>query len=259
MTVRSSSGSSTPVQALNGGTLRLVSSLATTSSASRVIGVHNNATVEVVNSRVVNTATDANQDKSIIVDLSSSLTIEGNGGLQAGPDGTRTVISGAKDAVYCGGNSSVIVIAQNSGSVFVQNSGRGFNLNSCNLNIDNRTGTQANVQIRNNTQAGILGYNSDMMVLQSTIAGNGTGIYGMLTRAVILGTHFGGAAANTRDIRSDTNSVVNIDDFGGQTSFLNLSVSSFYCRNGGVIYYYQPFVLQTLSPYEGTCLKAASY
>jgi hypothetical protein len=259
MTVRSSTGSSTPVQATNGGTLRLVASVATTSSAPRVIGAFNNATVEVVNSRVTNTATAANQDKSIVVDLSSSLNIEGNGSLPAGPDGTRSVVSGAKDAVYCGGNSSAIVIAQNGGSVFVQDSSRGINLNSCSLNIDNRTGAQANLQIRNNNQAGILGYNSDVMVLQATIAGNGTGLYNMLTRAVILGTHFGGAAANTRDIRSDTNSVVDIDDFGGQTSFLNLSESSFYCRNGGEIYYYQPFVLQTLSSYEGTCLKAASY
>lgn len=259
MTVRSSSGTSMPVQALNGGTLRLVGSVATTSSAPRVVGAFNNATVEVVNSRITNTSTAANQDKSIIVDLSSSLNIEGNGNSPAGPDGTRSVVSGALDAVYCGGNSSAIVIAQNGGSVHVQNSGRGFNLNSCNLNVDNRTGTQANIQIRNNTKAGILGYNSEMIVLQATIAGNRTGIYNMLSRAVILGTHFGGAAANTTDIRSDTNSVVDIDDFGGQTSFLNLSASSFYCRNGGEIYYYQPFVVQTLSSYEGTCLKAASY
>jgi hypothetical protein len=259
MTVRSSTGSSTPVQATNGGTLRLVASVATTSSAPRVIGAFNNATVEVVNSRVANTATAANQDKSIIVDLSSSLNIEGNGSLPAGPDGTKSVVSGAKDAVYCGGNSAAIVIAQNGGSVFVQDSIRGINLNSCSLNIDNRTGAQANVQIRNNAKAGITGYNSDVMLLQATIAGNGTGIYNMLTRAVILGTHFGGVAPNATDIRSDTNSTVDIDDFGGQTSFLNLSESSFYCRNGGEIYYYQPYVVETLASYEGTCLKAASY
>ena len=258
MTVRSSTGSSTPVQATNGGTLRLVASVATTSSASRVIGAFNNATVEVVNSRVTNTATAGNQDTSIFVDLNSSLNIEGNGSLPAGPDGTKTLVSGAKDAVFCGGNSSAIVIAQNGGSVFVQDSNRGFNLNACSLNINNRTGAQ-NVQIRNNTKAGILSYNSDVIVMQATIAGNGTGIYNMLTRAVILGAHFGGVAPNATDIRSDTNSTVDIDDFGGQTSFLNLSESSFYCRNGGEIYYYQPFVVETLASYEGTCLKAASY
>ena len=142
--------------------------------------------------------------------------------------------------------------------IFVGNSNRGINLNACSLTIENQTGTASNLQIANNTAVGIIGYNSDVMLSNLLIAKNGTGLNNFLSRSVIVGTTFGGPiGANTRDIKADINSTVDIDDWGGQTSFLSLSETSFICGNGGVIYYASPYVAQPLLDYEGGCLKAA--
>ena len=262
MTIRSSNGSAQALMKTdNGGTLYLLAGLATTSSARQVLVAANNSTLIIANSRVTNTGDAATQDKVITVDKSSSLNVQGSSGLSNGPGGTpTTVISGSNDAIYCGGNSSAMILTEGTGSVTIENGLTGLNLNSCSLTLDNQTSTAANLTVRNASNGGIVAYNSDLMIKSATIASNRYGIYSMQSRTVIVGAVFGGTlGANTTDIKVDVGSTVDIDDFGGQTSFPNIGPSSFVCVNGGQVFYYRPFVSQDLTSYEGDCLKAAVY
>lgn len=262
MTVRSSNGSAEALMKTdNGGTLYLLASLATTSSAPQVFVAANNSTLIIANSRVTNTGGAAPQDKVIAIDKSSSLTVRGSSSLPIGPGGSLgTVISGNNDAVYCGGGSSATIVAEGTGSVTIEGLMRGLNLNSCSLSLDNKTQSTGNLTVKNASKAGVAAYNSDVMISAATVASNRYGLYSMQSRTVIVGAVFGGASsANVTDIKADVGSTVDVDDFGGQTSFPNIGPSSIDCINGGQVYYFRPYVLQDLTSYEGDCLKAAVY
>ena len=262
MTIRSSSGSAEALMKTEaGGTLYLLASLATTSSAPRVLVAANNATLIVANSSVTKTGDAATQDKVIAIDKSASLTVHGNSGLPSGPGGVLgTVISGSKETIYCGGGSSTTVVTEGTGTVTIQDGQTGLNLNSCSLTLENKTDTKGNLIVKNASKAGISAYNSDVMINGATIASNRYGLYSMQSRTVIVGAVFGGApSANVIDLKVDVGSTVDIDDFGGQTSFPNIGPSSFVCVNGGQVYNYRPVVSQDLTSYEGECLKAAVY
>ncbi|MEI6800394.1 MAG: hypothetical protein WCO04_14450 [Pseudomonadota bacterium] len=253
MTVSNSKGSASPIQADYGGTVVLAADIVTTSSASQVIQLFNNSNVIIRNSRITSSAEV--QDKTVAADSNSSLTIVGNSNFVSGPDGYKTSISGKVDAVACGTGSSLGVFAVGTGKVLISKSMRGINVGSCSLTVENQTEDVANIQIVGNSKAGLIAYNSSIQLKRATIASNTKGINSFMSKIVVVGVKFGGTlGANSVDISSGFDPTVEMDDFGGTTTFASVSSSSFRCHAGGKIYFDPAYVSPSLTSYVGDCL-----
>jgi hypothetical protein len=239
-TIQNSSGvADSLVQAELGGVLQLIGDDLTGPNTDSVVGVWDNSTATIFNTRIGDGASDA-------VDAANagSIVIGANPALASGPDGAKSIISGQ---VFCGPGSSLFVRVRKANSIdgMVSITSTKFAAvggNQCDLSLVNKTSAVGNLLITGGAQKGIFLNQSTLSLQKATISNNQEeGIVAQSSTASIMASTFSGNGY--ADISSGPGSNIIIDGFAGPSDIsAAFSDEKLYCSSNGQIVLYSDAV-----------------
>ena len=246
------------IQADFGAELTVVASIISSQMTNfTIVGLHN-SNIWIKHSNI--SATGNSQTAAISAQLGTALDIQSDPNYTSGPNGLTTTVSAQyADAISCAMHSQVHLISKGSTTISVQNSSYGIRLNQCDLNIwNNNTSLLSNISIKNNTNRGVIAWNSTMQINNATVSGNGVGIALNMSTAAINSTAF---TNNTTHVKSNFKSTIDFDSWNAPTltTFSPVNNSSFACWQDGVIYMSSLGTSGISSYGDGSCVRVSSY